>query len=302
MSSGVLPILCPVHQERVEAVFRLAGVGATCSLHCFHPESCHQPFSPECPSGLLAGLLLCPCSVLALSFLWPCSVFAVTLLWPCYDLTMSCTDLALSLIWSCPVLLWPCYDIAMTLPCPTLLWPCSVFVLTLLHFICFQSMPSAAGGSIPSLRPRLFLPHPASALHLWASQASQGSLQRCFTPDSTASFSMMLLVLYLSPSAPTTLTSFTFLQTSYHYLSSMYLSVYLLSIHLSSVYLSIYSSGFQRVGHNWATELNWTYLSNIYLSFMPLLSSVLEYICPKSSLLYPTKGWISRASNCAWNT
>lgn len=61
-------ILCPVQQERVEAVFRLAGVGATCSLHCLHPESCHQPFSPECPSGLLAGLL-CPCSVLALSFL-----------------------------------------------------------------------------------------------------------------------------------------------------------------------------------------------------------------------------------------
>ena len=201
------------------------------------------------PSWSLPLSLLCSCSVLSLTLLCLCCYIAMTLLWPYYVLYWPCYDLALSLIWSCPVLLWPCYDIAMTLLCP-----CSdlapLYMPSVQAQCSWRVHPLIEASVVPPTPCQCFAPVscpglsglPAEMLHTWL---------HCQLLHDASGFVLEPLL---------TLTSFTFLQTSYHYLSSMYLSVCLSSIHLSSVYLSIYSSGFQRVGHNWATELNWTYL------------------------------------------
>ena len=291
-------ILCSVHQEHVDPVFRFAGVGVTCSLHCFHPESRHQSFSPECPSGLLAGLL-CPCSVLALSFLWPCSVFAIH----CYDLVLTLLCLALTLLWPCSVsdvilpcpsltLLWHCSDIALSYLALTLLCPCSdlaPFYTPSVHAQCsWRVHPLIEASVVPPTPQKCFVPASFPGLSGLPAEMLHTCLHCQLLHDASG-----FVLEPPCPPPPCPALLFSKLITIIYHLSVYHLSIYHLCICPSTV---------QDLKESDTTErLNWTgplCLSVIYLSFMLLLSPVLEYICPKNSLLYPTKGWISRACNC----
>ena len=204
-------------------------------LSSWIPSSVFLTWMSKWPPSWSPLSLLCSCSVLSLTLLCLC----YSLLWPCFDLTVSCTDLAMTLLclW-CDLalsfsdlvmtLLWhrsvlPCSDLAMSL-----FWPCSILYA-------FSPRPVQLEGPSPhwglrgsSHTPKVLctceLPRPLRAPCRDASHLSP-------LPASPWCFWFCAW----APLPPTTLPSFTFLQTNYHYLSSLsiiYPSIICVSVHL----------------------------------------------------------------------